>query len=138
MLESVPWSFMLGVVTVLLAPAAPAEDYQMPIHAIGSGGGASAGEDVGLHCTVGQAIAGSSAGGDYMLLGGYWGGATRMAVLGDCDGNRSAQLSDFACFANCFTGAGREVLPECTLFDLDSDHDVDGNDFAIFVVQLGG
>ena len=130
-------SMMLGTVAAALAHGGAAQDHKLALHSVGSGGGSGAGEELQLDCTIAQAVAGNGAGGKYTLLGGYQGGATRIAAPGDCDQNGIVQLNDFACFANCFTGGTGTAAVECTLFDLDSDGDVDGDDYGELWVQLG-
>jgi len=41
---------------------------------LNSGGGVASGGDVSLHSALGQAVAGSSSGGDVVLLSGFWSG----------------------------------------------------------------
>ena len=62
---------ILGMVTVVLAHRAMAQDYTIDWHTVGGGGGSSAGGEFKLHGTIGQAIAGSSAGGTFKLSGGF-------------------------------------------------------------------
>jgi hypothetical protein len=52
-------------------------------------------------------------------------------VLGDADGDLDADLDDFATFDDCFTGPDSEgVEAGCSVFDFDSDGDVDKADLA--------
>jgi hypothetical protein len=123
---------MFGMVLAVIAHGAVAEDTTLKWHTIGAGGGSGTGKEVELNCTIGQAIAGSGAGSSFMLAAGYWGGATRIAVRGDCDGDGDVQLDDFACFSRCFTGERGFASVECALFDFDSDGLVGANDYVVW------
>ena len=68
------------------------------------GGGATvpaAGGPYTVACTVGQPDAGSSAGGVYGCIGGFWGAALGEACYANCDGSTGVPrltANDFQCF----------------------------------------
>ncbi len=71
------------------------------------------------------------------------GEVSRAARLGrlpqDLDGDGHVEMTDFALFQVCFTGAGLgPPAPGCGQADLDHDVDVDDSDFAIFHRCFGG
>lgn len=136
MLTPRSFSMAFGLFTALIAHGDVPQDYDLGWHEVGSGGGSGAAEGIRLGCTIAQSVAGSGTSGSHVLLLGYQAGATRIGVPGDCDRNGIVQLDDFACFTNCFTGGSGPPAAECTLFDLDSDGDVDGDDYGNFQVQL--
>ena len=57
------------------APDTPATGFSIPWWTVDSGGGASQGGPYALSGSIGQADAGSAAGGNYVLMGGFWSGA---------------------------------------------------------------
>lgn len=59
-------------------------------------------------------------------------------ILGDLDGDGDVDLSDFALFAQCFTGASLPAQVGCSQADLDGDDDVDLTDFATFAQNFTG
>jgi len=64
---------LLTVCICLLTASAPAQSFSIDWHSIDGGGGASAGGGFSLSGTIGQPDAGTMNGGDYSLVGGFWG-----------------------------------------------------------------
>ena len=60
---------------LVAAPGTPADSFSIPWWTVDSGGGASQGGPYALSGSIGQADAGSAAGGNYILTGGFWSGA---------------------------------------------------------------
>lgn len=58
--------------------------------------------------------------------------------LGDNDLDCDTDLSDFAQFPACMTGPDGGLLPDCELFDLDGDGDVDARDGWLFQAAFTG
>jgi hypothetical protein len=70
----------LGIVSVNLvriqaAPDSPSAGFSLPWWTVDSGGGTSQGDSYSLSGSIGQADAGSLAGGAYTLTGGFWSNA---------------------------------------------------------------
>lgn len=134
----------VALTTMVIAVAAvspgSAQPFDLAWHTVDGGGNMLAtGGTLELSATIGQSDAGRAlTGGTLELIGGFWPGARRRPVPGDCNSNGVVQLDDFACFAACFTGPGGVYSLECATFDLDSDGDVDGTDYAAFFSQFGG
>ncbi len=60
-------------------------------------------------------------------------------VDGDADANCRIDLADYASWTNCMTGpAAGPYTDECSVFDFDSDGDVDVRDFAAFSQTFSG
>lgn len=126
-----------GILALLVVAPVPAMNIDWSTT---DGGGvlSSAGGTAVLSGTVGQFDAGPRmTGGTFELAGGFWPGAARGPIPGDCDSNGVVQLDDFACFTVCFTGLDGVYTSECSMFDLDFDGDVDADDYAGFWLQFG-
>ncbi len=57
---------------------------------------------------------------------------------GDLDRDGDVDLTDFAQFDSCFTGAGGTPTPECQDADFDEDDDVDLTDFSMMQLTFTG
>ncbi len=51
-----------------------------------------------------------------------------IAAFGDINGDTEVTLIDFVAFSNCLVGPGSQLLPECGVFDVEPDGDVDLGD----------
>lgn len=67
----------LGLVLPL---AVNAQNYSIDVFTIDGGGGTSAGGTYAVSGTIGQPDAGAMSGGNFSLLGGFWGGVTASPV----------------------------------------------------------
>jgi formylglycine-generating enzyme required for sulfatase activity len=56
---------------------------------------------------------------------------------GDSNGDGNIDLADYDAFAVCLSGPDGGLLPDCAVFDFDSDLDVDDFDFAMFLRTFG-
>ena len=59
-------------------------------------------------------------------------------IAGDDDRDGDTDLFDYDMFADCVTGPGGGVSPECTFFDMDADGDVDHHDYAVLQIAFTG
>ena len=84
--------------------------------------------------TIGQPDAGTLTGGDFALVGGFWGGATGVPCFGDLDGDLQVGLSDLAIMLSNF-GTPSGALPEDG--DLDGNGSVDLSDLALLLSVFG-
>ena len=57
-------------------------------------------------------------------------------IAGDGDRDGDTDLFDYDMFADCVTGPGGGVSPECIFFDMDADGDVDHHDFAVLQIAF--
>ncbi len=124
---------MLGtvVLTITLAPAAPADDFDLTWHTIDGGGGYSAGGDFELEGTIGQHDAGPMTGGDFELSGGFWAVTHVCPCLGDMNGDGVKDGLDIQQFADCIIDGG-----SCPCADVDAMNGVTFDDVSAFVDSL--
>ncbi|MCB9849400.1 MAG: S8 family serine peptidase [Phycisphaerales bacterium] len=62
-----------------------------------------------------------------------------LTIRGDYNDDGDVDLGDYAAWTDCMTGpGGGPVDPSCDAFDLDTDDDVDAQDFSAFQSILGG
>ncbi|GAG30776.1 unnamed protein product, partial [marine sediment metagenome] len=109
-------------VMLALAPAALAQDFAIDWWTVDGGGEMfSSGGDFELSGTIGQPDAGTLAGGDYALTGGFW----FEQVCGDCNYDGGVDLFDFQGFETCLSGPDGGLEPGCSCLDFDGDEDVD-------------
>ncbi|MFO7679885.1 MAG: hypothetical protein R6X34_07520 [Chloroflexota bacterium] len=73
---------VLGLLLIIGAAYAEANDYTLSWWTVDGGGGTSASSTYDLSGTIGQPDAGSMSGGGYVLAGGFWGGG-RSEATGD-------------------------------------------------------
>jgi len=73
-----PWIGALLAIPFCLS----AQTYKIDWYTIDGGGGTSSGGAYTLSGTIGQPDAGSLAGGSYLLVGGFWGGAFAVQQVG--------------------------------------------------------
>jgi hypothetical protein len=66
------FALCLSASVLVAAPAAPADNFSISWWTVDGGGGASQGGPYALSGSIGQADAGSAAGGNYILTGGFW------------------------------------------------------------------
>lgn len=59
-----------------------------------------------------------------------------LGLPGDWNGDDEVNLLDFAGMTKCSTGPGGTASSGCTVFDFDSDGDVDWTDFGVFQTQF--
>jgi hypothetical protein len=112
----------------LAGSAAIAQEFDLSWHTVDSGGVMkSTGGAFELSGTIGQADAGSMAGGGFELNGGFW----FELPPGDCDEDGIANLMDHDPFTQCLGGPAASVLSGCECFDVDRNGSVDLYDFAI-------
>ncbi len=125
------------ILTVALAPAAPAADLTIDWYTIDGGGGTSTGGNYALSGTIAQPDASSFAapmtGGDFELVGGFWpvrGGGC------DCPGDLNLDAlidaDDLQAFLDCIIGPAFD----CACADLDADGTVNETDVTMFVDAL--
>jgi hypothetical protein len=55
----------------------------------------------------------------------------------DVDGDGDSDLNDYAGFPGCMDGPNLSVDPNCSVYDLDRDADVDLLDYALLQIALG-
>ena len=110
-----------------------ADEFAIPWHTIDAGGGVVAGGDFMISGTIGQPDAGTCTGGAFTLTGGFWAAPPHPQAAGDCNGDGTVGLYDFACLADCLQGPQSPMTSECTTPDLDSDGDVDLRDFSLMI-----
>lgn len=111
-------------------------DYDLSWHTVDGGGvmRSSVG-DFELSGTIGQPDAGTAAGGDFTLTGGFW----FPLVAGDCNSDGGINLFDYDTLRACMSGPAAPALPpQCACFDLDDDADVDLVDFRLFQMGFSG
>ncbi len=56
----------------------------------------------------------------------------------DANANGAVDLDDYALFSDCLTGPGMYVTPECAIFDVNGDCQVDLVDWGLFQEIFGG
>ncbi len=59
-----------------------------------------------------------------------------LCVVGDIDLDGDVDLADHSILANCLTGPGGGILPDCDTANIDGDKDVDLGDFQVFQVAF--
>ncbi len=93
------------------------------------GGGVmhSAGGEYEVSGTIGQADAGTLAGGPFELSGGFWFALTPA----DCNDDGTANLLDHQSFEQCLSGPAGGVPAGCACFDVDGSGTIDLRDFAV-------
>jgi hypothetical protein len=124
-------------VLVLLAIAVSANaQFEIPWSTVDNGGAMrSTGGAFQLSGTIGQADAGTLAGGSFVLTGGFW----FEHPSGDFNADGQVDASDYEVMADCLEGPGESVSPLCPIgvdADLDGDGDCDLMDFALFAQRL--
>jgi hypothetical protein len=82
-----PWriqsfKFRLGVLSILVTTIAFAQPFVIDWFTIDGGGGTSTGGPYSLTGTIGQPDAGTLGGGNYTLVGGFWGGVIPIQTPG--------------------------------------------------------
>lgn len=68
----------------------------------------------------------------------FWIFNVRIPASGDTSGDADVDIEDIAAFQNCFSGSAPYGDPECDVFDMDQDLDVDLNDHAAVVARMTG
>ncbi len=119
---------MLGIVLIISVSLVLADDTEIFRWTIDSGGVAgSTGGGYELSGTIGQPEAGSLAGGDFELTGGYWFGV----APGDCDSTGCVDLLNYVEFESCIAGpASGPPIGSCRCFDVNRSSTIDLADFA--------
>lgn len=74
------WSASVFLVALALAAPALSQDFAVSWYTVDGGGGRSAGAGFEIAGTIGQPDAGSMVGGDYEVLGGFWGSVAAQVV----------------------------------------------------------
>ena len=87
-----------------------------------------------LSGTIAQPDAGVLTGGDFALVGGFWGAAAGVPCFGDLDADQQVGLSDLAILLSNF-GTASGALPEDG--DLDDNGTVDLSDLALMLSVFG-
>lgn len=119
---------------VVLAASAVA-DVELIRSTIDGGGVVdSSGGEFAMSATIGQPDAGSMAGGDFKLTGGFW----FPLAQGDCNVTGNVDLIDFDDLAACLTGPGQTIDPECACYDINGDDGIDLFDLASFQLSFTG
>ena len=94
----------------------------------------STGSDFELSGTIGQPDAGSLAGGDFELSGGFW-----LALSPtDCNDDGIVDLLDHDSFTRCLAGPDGGFPEGCGCFDVDRSGTIDLRDFAVAQSAHGG
>ncbi len=131
---------VLGLLSLPFSLATLAGDYELRRYTIDSGGTtASAGGNYELGGTIAQPDAGVMSGGDYALIGGFWGGTCRCRP--DFDGDCAVGAFDLAtllgawgpCPEPCASGHAAETCEQ----DLNGDCVVDAADLAELLGSWG-
>jgi len=129
---------MLAIAAMVVAGAAPAQDFEITRSTIEGGGVMhSIGGRFELSGTIGQPDAGLSTsqgtGSSYTLTGGFW----FPLVPYDCNSDGSVNLVDYYGFKACLAGPqGGLVDGPCTCYDRDGNGQVDMRDFGNFQTSL--
>src|SRR6266446_4819488 len=76
------WKVSISLIISLWAASAVAQTYSIDWFTIDGGGGTSAGGPYSLSGTIGQPDAGTLSGGNFVLDGGFWGGAFAVQQVG--------------------------------------------------------
>jgi hypothetical protein len=130
--------WILGVLTLVGAGAALADEFEISRWSIDGGGiMQSTGGDFELSSSIGQPDAGTMSGGDFDLTGGFW----FPLATGDCNSDGGVSLWDYSDLEYCLSLSGPEVGPvsgDCRCFDVDRDDDVDLADAAEFQESFTG
>ncbi len=58
------------------------------------------------------------------------------SYYGDCTSDGCVNLNDYPYLANCLSGPGGPIPPECACADIDTDGDVDLQDYSLFGVYV--
>lgn len=121
------------IATVILASTVLA-GFELNWSTIDGGGAMNAtGGNFSLSGTIGQPDAGVMAGGNYHLVGGFWGvGACYGDVPVDFDEDCDVDFADFAYLSGCAAGPAGVIVPACSDTDLDNDGDTDQVEFGIW------
>jgi hypothetical protein len=131
----------MWMLIVWAGPTATAQvggDYDLTWNTIDSGGGTSSGGEYSISGTIGQAEAAAlpAAGGNFVLIGGFWSGMALPACTeyapADFDRDCDVDLDDLAFFVLCAAGPEMSIPPGCAEKNLDGDADIDQDDFAVF------
>jgi len=128
-------STTLTVLTIAVVGAARAvDDFEVSRSTIDGGGVMfSTGGDFELSGTIGQPDAGTMAGGDFSLSGGFW----FAEPPGDCNSTGNVNLLDYDDLQVCLSGPDAGLpASECNCFDIDNDSDVDLSDIGRFQVSF--
>lgn len=126
-------------IALTISAAASGTDFDLDWFTVNGGGATwTAGGDFELSGTIGQVEAGTLVGGDYDLIGGFWGGVTGLSAPGDCDGDGDIDLDDFQVLAECLLGPDNGLSPDCDCADSDVDGDADLRDCANFQQAFTG
>lgn len=127
------WSHPLANYTsvhflLVLSAFAAGQDLVMSRWTIDGGGVMhSAGGEYEVSGTIGQPDAGSLAGGQFELSGGFWFALTPT----DCNEDGAANLLDHQSFEQCLSGPAGGVPAGCACFDVDASGTIDLRDFAV-------
>lgn len=116
-----------------LSGASGAPQYSVDWHTIDGGGGTSAGGGFMLAGTVGQPDAGEMSGGNYVLVGGFWGGGATStgepACPADLNGDGEVNGADLGLLLNSWGIDGAA--------DLNDDGVIDGADLGLLLNAWG-
>ena len=123
------------ILTLALAPAVPAQDFDISWHTIDGGGEMfTSGGDLELSGAIGQPDAGAMTGGDFELVGGFWaigGGSSPPCDPCDMNCDGTVDASDIEFFIDMlFNGA--TPCDTCT-GDTNGDGNIDAGDIEGFI-----
>lgn len=128
---------VIGAVSAAVLAGGPPE-FEISRYTIDGGGvmfSTSADGVFELSGTIGQPDAGTMAGGDFELHGGFW----FPVAPNDCNEDGGLNLFDYSDFEACLTGPGGEFpTPGCSCFDQNGDEAIDLNDFALIQSGFSG
>ncbi len=114
------WATAVSVIMLMLWSPAPvfSQNFDLNWYSVNGGGGLSTGGDFALMSTIAQPEAGSMAGGDFALTGGYMAASDPVcACPADMDGSGQRSGNDIQAFVACILSTGTN----CGCADLDGD-----------------
>lgn len=121
------------LITTILASTVVA-GFELTWSTIDGGGAMNAtGGNFSLSGTIGQPDAGLMSGGNYTLVGGFWGvGSCHGNVPVDFDHDCDVDFADLSYLSSCAAGPAGAIPPACSNADLDSDGDTDQVEFGVW------